>query len=66
MRNPWLARNPWPSLWLSGANTMFGAARAPAQRNVNRMMADSVTRAVSVWSAALPASAKHARKRVKR
>ena len=61
MRNPWLARNPWLSLWLSGVNTMFGAARAQAQRNVTPMMADGVTGAVSAWSAALPASAKHMR-----
>jgi hypothetical protein len=66
MRNPWLTRNPWLSVWLSGANTVFGAARAQAQRNANRMMADSVTRAVGAWSAALPSSAKPARKRMKR
>ena len=67
MRNPWLARNPWLSLWLSGANAMLGAARAQAQRNANQMMADSVTRAASAWGAWLPSSApKRARKRVKR
>ena len=66
MRNPWLTRNPWLSLWLSGANAMFGAARAQAQRNANQMNADGVTRAVRAWSATLPTSAKPARKRVKR
>jgi hypothetical protein len=67
MRNPWRARNPWLSLWLSGANAMFGAARAQAQRNANRMAADNVTRAVNAWSAALlPQPAKPARKRAKR
>ena len=66
MRNPWLKKNPWLSIWLSGANTVFGAARAQVLRNANRMMADSVTRAVSAWSIALPPPAKPARKRVKR
>jgi len=66
MRNPWLARNPWLSLWLSGANTVLGAARAQAQRNANRMMADHVTRAASAWGALLPSPRKRARKRVKR
>jgi len=66
MRNPWRARNPWLSVWLSGANTMFGAARAQAQRNANRLVADGVTRAVDAWSAALTSAAKPARKRAKR
>jgi len=30
MRNPWLARNPWMSLWMSGANTVFHTWRAHA------------------------------------
>jgi len=66
MRNPWLARNPWLSLWLSGANVMFGAARAHAQRSASRMMANNVASAVSAWSALLPSPAKPARKRTKR
>ena len=30
MRNPWLARNPWMSMWMSGANTVFHTWRAHA------------------------------------
>lgn len=68
MRNPWLMRNPWMSVWMSGANTMFGAARAQAHRNANRMMTDGFSRAMSAWSGAVPAlaAAKPTRKRTKR
>lgn len=63
MRNPWLARNPWLSLWLSGANTVLGAARAEAQRNATRMMTDGMNQAVRAWSAASAPPAKPARTR---
>jgi hypothetical protein len=53
MRNPWMWRNPWMSLWVSGANTMAAAARAQAQSNAHRIMSDSVSRALHVWSRAL-------------
>jgi hypothetical protein len=56
MRNPWRARNPWLSLWLHGANTLVGAARAEARRNAHRRVNDSVTRALHAWSAAMVAS----------
>jgi len=53
MRNPWMSRNPWLSLWLSGANTMAAAARAQAQSNAHRMMSESVALALRAWSRAL-------------
>jgi hypothetical protein len=62
MRNPWLTRNPWLGLWLSGANTLVGAARAESRRNANRRVNDSVARALHAWSAAMVA-AKRPRKR---
>ncbi len=28
MKNPWLKKNPFMSMWLSGANTVLNSARA--------------------------------------
>ena len=66
MRNPWLKRNPWQSMWLSAANAMFGAARAQAQRNVNRMMKDGMAHALGAWSASLSSAPKPVKRRARR
>ena len=42
MSNPWLKKNPFMSMWLSGANTVMGAARGRATAELNRQ-----TKAVS-------------------
>ena len=61
MKNPWTAKNPFMSLWLSGANKVAGAARSQATAAVKRE-ATKATRAagaagaqqvVDFWSAAL-------------
>ena len=36
MNNPWLKKNPWLSMWLSGANAIFGTARSAAAAQVQR------------------------------
>jgi hypothetical protein len=36
MGNPWLKKNPFLSLWLSGANAMAGAARGRARSTTRR------------------------------
>ena len=36
MTNPWMKKNPWLSLWLSGANSMLGSARAAWVREAHR------------------------------
>ena len=36
MKNPWLKKNPFMSLWLSGANKVVGAARGLAAAAVKR------------------------------
>jgi len=38
MRNPWLSRNPWMSLWMSGANTVFHTWRAHAVNAASRTL----------------------------
>ena len=47
MRNPWLRKNPWMSMWLSGANVVMNTARAHAQRNATTMMSRSVVGTLS-------------------
>lgn len=36
MSNPWLKKNPFMSMWLSGANYVVGAARGRATAEFNR------------------------------
>jgi hypothetical protein len=54
MSNPWLKKNPWLSMWLSGANAAAGFARghatAQAQRQTKQLMAASQKQAVDFWS----------------
>lgn len=38
MKNPWLKKNPFMSMWLSGANAMLGAARGQMTAEANRQM----------------------------
>jgi len=56
MKNPWLAKNPFLSLWMSGANSMFGAARGHALNEVRRqhraMMSEGVEAVLAFWSGA--------------
>jgi hypothetical protein len=46
MKNPWMKRNPFLSMWLSGANAVVGATRG-------RMTAEARRQMVTFWSAAL-------------
>jgi hypothetical protein len=36
MTNPWLKKNPWLSMWMSGANAVLGSARARATAEAKR------------------------------
>ena len=36
MKNPWMKKNPFMSMWLSGANAAFGRARGQATAAVSR------------------------------
>lgn len=36
MKNPWTKKNPFMSMWLSGANTVMGKARGHASAAVKR------------------------------
>ena len=57
MKNPWTMKNPWMSLWLSGANTMMNAARgqagAQAKRQQAMLMAQSSKQITDYWASLL-------------
>jgi len=65
MRNPWTAKNPFMSAWLSAANTWAGAARglasaeaqrqsaafqAEAQRQATALQAEAAKQVMGFWS----------------
>jgi hypothetical protein len=47
MKNPWMKKNPFLSMWLSGANAVAGSARghatAAAKREINAFWAAALT-----------------------
>ncbi len=59
MKNPWTAKNPFMSMWLSAANTAIGSARglasAAVQREVNRATHTAYNQAVEDWTRLLTA-----------
>jgi hypothetical protein len=63
MRNPWTAKNPFMSAWLSAAhtvgNTARGHATVAAQRQFAAMQADAAKQVADFWSGAwmLPTAA---------
>ena len=56
MKNPWIHKNPFMSMWLSGANSAIGAARglavAESRRQGALMMAESAKQVARFWSGA--------------
>jgi hypothetical protein len=56
MRNPWMKKNPFMSMWLSGANAALGSARgrttAQAKRQATTMMSEAAKQVVRFWSGA--------------
>jgi len=60
MRNPWLKKNPFLSMWLSGANSVMGSARghatAEARRQTSTLMAESARQAMRFWTGGLSGS----------
>lgn len=53
MKNPWTKKNPYLSMWLSGANAIAGAARsratAEARRQTATLMTQSNRQMVELW-----------------
>lgn len=66
--NPWGKRNPFLSMWLSGANALFGKTRsqvtASARRQAKAAMDEATRQALAFWGLGTrPASSKRRRRR---
>jgi hypothetical protein len=57
MRNPWIKKNPFLSMWLSAANSVAGSARgraaAEAKRQAATMMSEGTKQVANFWGNAL-------------
>ena len=60
MKNPWLAKNPYMSLWLSTANKLMAPARsmviAEGRRQAAAMRAEATKQILEFWTPKKPAS----------
>lgn len=67
MKNPWLARNPMLSLWLSACNASAGAARGRMTAEANRqgaaMLAEAARQTLRFWTGGLAAPARPAKRK---
>ena len=71
MKNPWLTKNPFMSMWLSGANKAAGAARGQAAAAIKREAthaskdagAAATKQVLDFWSTALGGPTKPKAKR---
>lgn len=57
MKNPWIKKNPFMSMWLSGANAVAGSARtcaiAEGRRQTSIMMTKGTRQMMDFWTGAL-------------
>jgi hypothetical protein len=57
MKNPWTRKNPFMSMWLSGANAVAGSARsralAESRRQTAALMTQSAQQITDFWTGAL-------------
>jgi len=57
MSNPWSKKNPLLSMWMSGANTVWGSARghavAQAHRQFNMLAKESTNQVFRFWTGGL-------------
>lgn len=67
MSNPYTKKNPWMSLWLSGANRLAGKGRAAAQAAARRQQAAAMTEAskavTAFWSGFLSSAGRRKKTR---
>ncbi len=69
MKNPWTKKNPFMSMWLSGANAAIGSARGRAttesKRQANAIVTEGTKQMIDLWAGAwgLPAKSKRKRQR---
>lgn len=67
MRNPWLKKNPFMSMWLSGANSVANRARGRIAAEVMRQSTVAVNKAAgdmfTTWSRLITGSPVRKRKK---
>ena len=63
MANPWTKKNPFLSMWLSGANAAAGQARAAGAAEAGRQQARLIEQAAQFWTDAWFGAAKPKPKR---
>jgi hypothetical protein len=67
VKNPWAKKNPFLSMWLSGANSVAGAARgratAEAKRQTSRAMNEGTRQIANFWTGGLLTAAKPKRRK---
>ena len=52
MSNPWLKKNPFMSMWLSGANSVANTARGRIAAEAKRQSTAAISRATGeIWGA---------------
>jgi hypothetical protein len=60
MKNPWLKKNPFLSMWLSGANAVAGSARGRIASEAKRQSTIAINKATSdvftMWTDAMAGS----------
>jgi hypothetical protein len=56
--NPWTKKNPFLSMWLSGANTMAGRARSAGAAETSRQQTQLAKAATRFWTDAWFGTAK--------
>jgi len=65
MSNPWLKKNPFMSMWLSGANSVVNSARGRVAAEAKRQSTAAITKATSDMFGAWPGFTTAAAKRKK-
>jgi hypothetical protein len=67
MSNPWLKKNPFMSMWLSGVNSVANSARGQIAAGAKRQSTTAITKATndmfSLWTGAMTSASTPKRKR---
>lgn len=68
--NPWNKKNPFMSMWLSGANAMLGATRsqisAAMHRQANAAITESTKQMLAFWGINVPTQTRATKRRRRR
>jgi hypothetical protein len=61
--NPWTKKNPFMSMWLSGANAVVSRAKGQAAASMSKQRATLATQTVRFWTGAMLATTKPRKRR---